>query len=136
MMTDPIADMLTRIRNAQAVKKHEVLIPASRMKRVIADILHANGYIGEVREVTPEGRGRKGAAQFSVALKYEMDGQPKIHAIRRLSTPGRRLYVGKEHIPTVLNNLGIAILSTSQGLMTNRDAKKQGCGGEVICEIW
>ncbi|MBI4276588.1 30S ribosomal protein S8 [Candidatus Uhrbacteria bacterium] len=136
MMTDPIADMLTRIRNAQAVKKHEVLIPASRMKRVIADILRANGFIGDVHEVTPEDRRHKGMAHLSIALKYETDGQPKIHAIRRLSTPGRRLYVGKERIPTVLNNLGIAILSTSQGLMTNRDAKKKGCGGEVICEVW
>ncbi|HUT22368.1 MAG TPA: 30S ribosomal protein S8 [Candidatus Bipolaricaulota bacterium] len=128
-MTDPIADMLTRIRNASAVKKLEVVIPFSKIKQSIADILVEEGFIEEVKkkeEIFPE---------LILKLKYN-NNKSVIRHIQRISKSGRRVYAGKDKLPIVLNNLGIAILSTSKGIMTNRKAKKSGVGGEVICEIY
>jgi len=129
MMTDPIADMLTRIRNAQLSKKREVLIPASKVKRAVVEILSNEGYVGKISE--QDGL----PVQLVVELKYE-DKQPAIASIKRESKPGHRVYRKADELPTVLNGYGIAIVSTSKGLMTNKDAKKQGIGGEVICSIY
>lgn len=129
-MTDPIADMLTRIRNASAVKKTEVVLPFSKIKYQIAEILKESGWLKDVEKI-------KGKfAQIRVELKYDKDGQSTILSIKRISKPGRRIYVDKNNLPVVLNNLGIAIISTSRGLMTNREAKRKSLGGEVICEIY
>ncbi|MFH0819623.1 MAG: 30S ribosomal protein S8 [bacterium] len=129
-MTDPIADMLTRIRNASAVKKAEVVLPFSKIKYQIAEILKESGWLKDVEKI-------KGKfAQIRVELKYDKDGQSTILSIKRISKPGRRIYVDKNNLPVVLNNLGIAIISTSRGLMTNREAKRKSLGGEVICEIY
>ena len=133
-MTDPIADMLTRIRNAQAVHKPEVVLPFSRVKNEIAEILKREGYIKSVEKLeTYDGRD---FPHLQLTLKYLGPREPAITNVKRISTPGRRVYVQKERLPKVLNNLGIAIISTSHGLMTNKQAKKAGLGGEVICEIY
>jgi len=131
MNTDPIADMLTRIRNAQAVNKKEVLIPFSKIKFEIAKILKHEDYINEVEKIE-EGK----FPQVKIELKYKDKKTPVIREIRRISKPGYRVYVNKGKIPVVLNNLGIAIISTSQGLMTNKEARRKGVGGEILCEIW
>ena len=136
-MMDPIADMLTRIRNAAAVKKAEVVLPLSNIKKEIANILVAEGYISkaEILKVASEKNNSGVFDSLRLVLKYEK-GQPKIANLRRISKPGLRVYVDKDNLPTVLNNLGIAILSTSKGLMTNKEARKQKIGGEVLCEIY
>jgi small subunit ribosomal protein S8 len=131
MITDPIADMLTRIRNAQLVKKTEVLIPFSNLKFEIAKILKHENYIADV-EKSEEAK----FPQLKISLKYSEDGQPVINSIRRISKPGQRVYVGSNKIAGVLNNLGVAILSTSAGLMTSKEAKRKGIGGEILCEVW
>lgn len=131
MITDPIADMLTRIRNAQAVNKNEVLIPFSKLKFEIAKILKHEDFIANFEKVEEQK-----FPQIKINLKYFDDKQPAILHIRRISKPGQRVYASKNQMPNVLNNLGIAIISTSSGLLTNKDAKKKGLGGEVICEIW
>ena len=131
MNTDPIADMLTRIRNAQAVKKNEVLIPFSKLKFEIAKILKHEDYIEELEKLE-----EIKFPQIKIILKYDSNKEPSIKNIRRVSKPGKRVYTGQNKIPSVLNNLGIAIISTSQGLMTNKEAKRKGVGGEVLCEIW
>lgn len=131
MITDPIADMLTRIRNAQMVKKQEVLIPYSKFKFEIAKILKHEDYIVSVEKIEE--------AKFpslKIVLKYDEANQPIINSIKRVSKPGQRVYVSKNNIASILNNFGIAILSTSSGIMTSKDAKKKGIGGEIICEIW
>lgn len=133
-MTDPIADMLTRIRNALMVKKAEVVLPYSKIKNSIAEILKKESYINEV-EVTKDGL-HPGQNQIKVSLKYNNGNQPAITSIKRISTSGRRCYVAATEIPYVLDNYGIAIISTSQGLMTNIDARKKKLGGEVLCEIY
>ena len=130
MITDPIADMLTRIRNSQAVKKSEVLIPYSKLKFEIAKILKHENYIDSFEKIE-----EAKFPQIKIVLKYE-DNEPAIKHIKRVSKPGLRVYAGKSEIKGVLNNLGISIISTSTGLMTNKEAKKKGIGGEVICEIW
>lgn len=130
MMTDPIADMLTRIRNAAAIRKDEVVLPHSRMKYEIAKILEKEGFVGTVEKVDA-----KPAAQLKVSLKYGTDGSAFRH-VARVSKPGRRVYAGKTELPKVLNDLGIAIVSTSAGMMTNKEARKRGLGGEVVCEIY
>jgi small subunit ribosomal protein S8 len=130
MITDPIADMLTRIRNAYAVRKDTVRIPYSRLKESIAHVLAEEGYIGECT-VVEEG----GFKILSAPLKYVHRNIPVIRSIKRVSKPGCRRYVKKEELPVVLNNLGIAILSTSQGVMTNKQAKKLKIGGEILCEV-
>lgn len=129
-MTDPIADMLTRIRNASSVKKSTVRLPYSRMKKSLADILAQERYIARV-DVIEQGSFR----ELELTLKYDHDKTPAIRGLKRLSKPGCRVYVQTDRVPTVLNNYGIMILSTSKGLMTNRDAKKAHMGGEMICEI-
>lgn len=128
-MTDPIADMLVRIKNALAVGKPQVSMPASKMKLAIADVLKAEGYIGDFR-VT----GEKAAAKLEIALKY-YEGRPVIERLERVSRSGLRQYRGKENLPNVLGGLGVAIISTSKGLMTDRQARSAGVGGEVICLV-
>ena len=129
-MTDPIADMLTRIRNAIAVRKQQVVIPFSKIKFEIAQILKKEGYIEKLEKK------QDNFTQIRIGLKYSKDNGLVIQSLKRISKPGRRVYTGKDELPRVLNDLGIAIISTSQGLMTNREAKKRGIGGEVLCEIY
>lgn len=136
-MTDPIADMLTRIRNAQAVKLPAVVLPMSKLKYGIAKILEAGGWVEEVKIIKAKGAKNSNSTfnEIKIDLKYK-NGQPAIASLKKISTPGRRVYANKNELPRVLNNLGIAIISTPRGLMTNKEAKRQGIGGEVICEIY
>jgi len=129
-MQDPIADMFTRIRNAQARARKDVSIPASKSKAAIAKVLKDEGYISDFR--TLEGDGHP---ELVIDLKY-YDGQPVIAHIKRASRPGLRVYRGKDKLPTVVGGLGIAIVSTSRGLMTDREARAQGIGGEVLCAVY
>ncbi len=129
-MTDTIADMLTRIRNAQAVHKTTVAVPFSTLKKRIVDILVAEGYLASA-EVKQDGA----RSELVLTLKYA-DKRPAIRELKRISTPGRRVYVGTSQMPYVYENLGIAIVSTSKGVMTNKDARKQRVGGEVLCEVF
>lgn len=133
-MTDPIADMLTRIRNAQAVRKPEVILPFSKVKFSIAEILKKEGYITDFEKIA--GEGKNSFDQIKIVLKYLGPKEAAILNLKRISKPGRRVYATKNKLPRVLNNLGIAIISTSQGLMTNKEAGKLGLGGEVICEVY
>jgi small subunit ribosomal protein S8 len=126
---DPIADMLTRIRNASRVKKSEVIFPFSKIKFSIAKILEEEGFVGKVE------RKGKDDSEISVILKYKENNGPVIASLKRISKPGCRIYVTKDKLPKVLGNLGIAIISTSQGIMTNKEARKKSLGGEVLCEI-
>ena len=132
-MTDPIADMLTRIRNASRVKKADVFIPFSKIKLSIIKILKTHGFIEGYTEIKPGEESQFGG--IMVKLKYD-EGKPAMTSLKRISKPGRRVYVAKDEMPNVLNNFGIAIISTSQGLFTNKEAKKMGLGGEVVCEIY
>lgn len=130
MHTDPISDFLTRIRNAQAARHATVETPSSRIKLAIAKILEREGYVGAVSE-TSEGPKKT----MTVALKY--DGkQSLIRDVKRVSTPGRRVYRKSNELPRVLSDIGIAVISTSAGLMTNKEARKRKLGGEVLCEIY
>lgn len=130
-MTDPIADMLTRIRNALMVNKDKVEVPSSNMKKAIADILLAEGYISDVKVVEDGYSGK-----LDITLKYAGKDCPVIHGLKRVSKPGLRTYAGVEDMPKVLNGLGIAILSTNKGIMTDRQAKSLNVGGEVLCYVW
>ncbi|MFV1956257.1 MAG: 30S ribosomal protein S8 [bacterium] len=130
-MTDPIADMLTRIRNALMRKKEKVDIPMSFIKEGIARILKDEGYIKDYRILKDNKQG-----VLRVTLKYAEHDTPAIVHLERISKPGRRVYVGSKNIPKVLNGLGIAILSTSRGVITNRDSRRMNVGGEVLCYIW
>jgi len=138
MILDPIGDMLTRIRNASLIKKQEVVMPMSKIKHGIANILKADGWVYEVEVVKAEGKKNKTEAfdQLKVVLKYRKNGRPVISSIKRISKPGLRVYVKKDELPKVLNNFGTAIISTPRGLMTNKQAKRDKLGGEVICEIY
>jgi small subunit ribosomal protein S8 len=129
-VTDPIADMLTRIRNAQAVQKASVEMPLSKTKRAIAAVLLEEGYIAGFSEVEP----RPNRKLLSINLKYH-NGRPVIERIERVSRPGLRRYVGKAELPKVLGGLGISIISTSRGVMTDAKARSLGLGGEVICLV-
>ncbi len=131
MMTDPIADMLTRVRNANLAGHQKVEVPASRMKDAIAEILKAEGYIKEFERISNNKQG-----MLKLYLKYGRDSQRAITGIKRISKPGLRVYAKKDELPRVLGGLGIAIISTSQGLMTDKEAGKAGLGGEVICYVW
>ncbi|KYF79733.1 30S ribosomal protein S8 [Sorangium cellulosum] len=131
MMTDPIADMLTRIRNAALARHDRTEIPASRIKAAVAEILKSEGFIADVRET--EGEGPK---KLTIVLKYGRDRQSAIDGVRRVSRPGRRVYVRHDRIPRVFSGLGISILSTSRGLMSDRDARRLKVGGELLCEVW
>lgn len=130
MLTDPIADMLTRIRNAQKAKKSEVEIPFSKLKRAILEILSQESYVGKIEEkdVQPQ-------KILVVELKYQ-NKKPVIQSIKRESKPGRRVYRKAEDMPKVLNSYGIAIVSTSKGIMTNKKARKESIGGEIICSLY
>ena len=129
--TDPIADMLTRIRNANSSKHKTVDIPASKMKLAIADILFKEGYIKSFEEISSDVQGT-----IRVALKYDEKGNRVIAGIKRISKPGLRIYASKEELPRVLNGLGIALISTSKGIMTDKKARELGVGGEVLAYIW
>jgi len=130
-MTDPIADMLTRIRNAMAVDKRFVDIPTSNLKKRIAFVLKEEKYIEEFMFIND------GVKSFvRVFLKYDYRGKAVITGIERVSTPGRRVYVGQGEIPRVLDGLGISILSTSRGVISNKAAKRLGVGGEILCKVW
>lgn len=132
-MTDPIADLLTRIRNAIMAGHKIVEIPASNLKKEIARILYEKGYILSYKVV--EGDGKQGI--LKIALKYNPKSKkPAINTIQRVSKPGLRQYVGIDEMPRVLNGLGIAIISTSKGLMTDKEARKEGVGGEVLCYVY
>jgi small subunit ribosomal protein S8 len=136
-MTDPIADMLTRIRNASAVKKSEVVLPMSKIKHELAKILEKEGWVQDVSvEKFGQESGKTNFDQLKIGLRYKKTGKPAITSIKRISKPGLRIYVDKDNLPRVLNNHGIAVLSTSQGLMTNKEARKRGFGGEVLCEVY
>lgn len=133
-LSDPIADLLTRIRNAARAHQPKVEVPHSRLKLEIVRILKDEGYIAAYKLVEEEGKpwGKK----LRIALRYDPDDQPVITNIQRISSPGRRIYVGRHRIRPVLNGLGVNILSTPQGVMTGRQARQQGIGGEVLCEVW
>ena len=128
MMTDPIADMLTRIRNAQSASKADVTMPASKAKKAIAGVMKEEGYITDF-EVSSDAK-----PQLTITLKY-YQGNPVIEDMKRVSRPGLRIYKNKDELPKVLNGLGVAIISTSAGVMTDRKARAEGRGGEVICTI-
>ncbi len=130
-MTDPIADMLTRIRNALTVKKETVEIPASNMKKAIANILLDEGYVSGVEFVENEHEGA-----IVITLKYTKDGSPVIGGLQRVSKPGLRTYSGAKTMPKVLGGYGIAIVSTNKGIMTDKQAKAQNVGGEVLCYVY
>ena len=128
-MTDPIADMLVRIKNALAVRKTTVKMPSSKIKLSIANVLKAEGYILDVRQV---GDAKK--PELEIVLKY-FEGKPVIERLERFSRSGLRQYRGKDALPKVLGGLGVSIISTSKGIMTDRDARQQGVGGEVLCLV-
>ena len=128
-MSDPIADMLTRIRNAQATEKVSVVIPASKVKQAIAQVLKDEGYIEDFAV-----RSNDGKAMIEIGLKYYA-GKPVIEKLERVSRPGLRIYKGRDDIPRVMNGLGVAIVSTSKGVMTDRRARETGVGGEVLCVV-
>ena len=129
--TDPIADMLTRIRNANSQKHKTVDIPASNMKRAIANILFKEGYIAAYEEINDNTQG-----VIRITLKYDENGARVIDGLRRISKPGLRVYASKEELPQVLNGLGIALIFTSKGVKTDRVARAEGLGGEVLAYIW
>ena len=129
--TDPIADMLTRIRNANSEKIKTVDIPASNMKKSIAEILFSEGYIKSYEEISTENQGI-----IRINLKYTEKGQKVISGLKRISKPGLRIYAAKDELPKVLNGLGIALISTSKGIVTDKKARELGVGGEVLAYIW
>ena len=129
-MTDPIADMLTRIRNAQSAAKAQVNMPSSKVKAAIAQVLRDEGYITDFAVANTE----PGKAQLTVTLKY-FEGRPVIERIERVSKPGRRVFRGKDELPKVLDGLGVAIVSTPKGMMSDRAARAAGHGGEIICFV-
>ena len=131
VMTDPIADMLTRIRNANNAKHATVTVPSSNIKKAIAGILLEEGYIKNFKYIEDDKQG-----MLEIELKYGEDESKVISGIKRISKPGLRIYVSKEHVPKVLNGLGIAIISTSKGIMTDKNARKNNVGGEVVCYVW
>ncbi|MDA2983111.1 MAG: 30S ribosomal protein S8 [Actinomycetota bacterium] len=133
MMTDPIADMLTRIRNGNVAMRSEVLMPASKQKSALAEVLKREGFIADYAVVQdPNGSGKA----LKITMKYGTDRQRTISGIKRISTPGLRVYRAATEVPRVLGGLGVAVLSTSHGLMTDREARKRNVGGEVMCFVW
>lgn len=128
--SDPIADMLTRIRNAQKARLPDVTMPHSRMKGEIARVMQAGGFIGAAT------RGGDASRELRIVLKYTPDGEPVIRGLRRDSRPGLRRYCDARSVPTVLGGMGLAVISTSSGVMSGQDARKRKLGGEVLCSIW
>jgi len=131
MMTDPIADMLTRIRNAYAIDREKVDVPASRLKEAVAQALKREGYITDVTRYEAPPRD-----MLRIYLKYGPRGEKVFQEITRVSKPGRRVYAGAEDIPTVRNGLGVALVTTPNGILSDRECRKQRVGGEVLCTIW
>ncbi len=131
MMTDPIADMLTRIRNAVSVERQHVEMPVSKLKRGVADVLKREGFIWDWKEVQSEP-----AVQLRIELKYGPSGEHVIRQIKRVSKPGCRIYSRAKDLRPVLNGMGISILSTSKGVVSDREARQKKLGGEVICQVW
>jgi small subunit ribosomal protein S8 len=132
-MTDPIADMLTRIRNANVAMHDDVAMPSSKLKEALADILQKEGYIGSFAVADTEGRpGRT----LTIEMKYSPERQRVISGLKRISKPGLRVYQAADEVPRVLGGLGVAVLSTSQGLLSDREARKRRVGGEVLCYVW
>jgi len=132
-MTDPIADMLTRLRNAVQARHPRVDIPASRFKADVARILEQEGYIQGFQVVKPDGQPQ---AVLRLVLKYGPHGENVIAGVQRVSRPGRRVYLGRDDVPKVMGGLGMSILTTSRGVMTGQQAAKAGIGGEVLCNVW
>ena len=130
-MTDPVADMLTRIRNAGRAGHNETTSPSSRLKHAIVNVLKEEGYIDDVKVEAVEGK-----PVLRIKLRYGREGQLLIEGIRRVSRPSCRVYVGAGEIPKVRNGLGIAVLSTNKGVLADRSAREQGVGGELLCEVW
>jgi len=133
MLTDPIADMLTRIRNANTAMHDEVRMPSSKQKVALAKVLESEGYIGGF-EVSPAAKGP--GETLTITMKYSDDRDRTISGLRRISTPGLRVYRKADAVPRVLGGLGVAVLSTSHGLMTDREARQRNVGGEVLCYVW
>src|SRR4029077_10416716 len=133
MMTAPIADMLTRIRNAVWIEHPQVNMPLSKVKRGLAEVLKREGYIWDWQEQEEDGTPSK---QLSIQLKYGPNGERVIRHIRRVSKPGRRIYSRADSLRPVLNGLGISIISTSRGVISDREARQRKLGGEVLCEVW
>ena len=131
VVTDPIADLLTRIRNAMTAKHETVTVPASKMKKAIVDILANEGYIKSAEIVDIDGH-----SNILITLKYGQSGEKVITNLKRISKPGLRVYCGCEDLPSVINGLGIAIISTSKGVMTDKEARKNKIGGEVLAYVW
>ena len=131
MMTDPIADMLTRIRNAGMARHAQTSCPSSRQKLAIASVLQRAGFLDSVRVEEKDGH-----ASLVLGIRYDGSGQPLIDGIQRVSKPGRRVYVDKHELPRVRNGLGVAVISTSRGVLSDREAREQSVGGELICEVW
>lgn len=139
MHTDPISDMLTRIRNAAAVKKNEVVLPYSKLKFEVARVLKNNHFVASVEKISANRAKDNEPGNFDqlrIVLKYDDQKESVIKCLKRISKPGRRIYVTKDNLPYVLDNLGLAIISTPRGLMTNKEARKAGSGGEIICEVY
>jgi len=132
-MTDPIADMLTRVRNANVAMHDQVRMPSSKLKEALASILEREGYIEGFS--VQDDPGRPGRV-LEIKMKYTSDRARTISGLRRVSKPGLRVYIGSDKLPRVLGGLGVAVLSTSQGLMTDREARKRRMGGEVLCYVW
>ena len=130
-VTDPVADMLTRIRNALVVKKETVEVPASKMKKAIADIMLKEGFIKGVEYIEDGVQGT-----IKIRLKYSATGEKVISGLKKISKPGLRVYAGKDQVPRVLGGLGIAVISTSKGILTDAEAREAGVGGEVLAYIW
>ena len=131
MLTDPIADMLTRIRNAALARHDRVLIPASKLKRTIADVLKSEGFIEDY-----EVQGEAVPGTLTIQLRYDRNRDPVITGLKRVSRPGLRRYVNADQVPTIRSGLGIAILSTPRGVMSDSEARAQNVGGEVICQVF
>jgi len=130
-VTDPVSDLLTRLRNAISARHEKADVPSSRFKVELARILKDEGYIKNYKVMDD-----RGGSLLRLYLKYDDTGNPVIHGLTRSSKPGRRYYARKDELPEVLGGLGVAIVSTSQGLLTGNDAKKRGVGGEVVCTVW
>jgi len=131
MLTDPVADMLTRVRNANQALHDQVVMPASNLKVELAKLLESEGYISGWEE-SGEGKER----MLLVRLKYDRSRRQVISGLKRISKPGRRVYVDRDSIPKVLGGMGVAVISTSQGLLSGQEARRRGIGGEILCEVW
>jgi len=131
MMTDPVADLLTRIRNAGSARHRETLCPSSKLKVAIASLLKEEGFIGDLRVEV-----REGHPTMVLGIRYDDEGKALIGGIRRVSKPGRRVYVTKDEVPRVRHGLGVAVISTSKGILSDRAAREASVGGEVLCEVW